>query len=229
VWTPDGQRIAYSDQSTAGGNIFLRRRDGTGNAEALTTGGGLKVPFSFTSKGDLLAVMQQASTSEDIAVLALADKQLTPFVDTPANERMPAFSPNGRWIAYSSDETGSFEVYVRPYPTGNRVPISAGGGFEPVWTKNGRELIYLGGPALNRFMAVEIGVAGDELMPSKPQVLFEMPVAQPQQATWYDVSADGSRFVVLADDEVLTHVTVTFGFFDQVRRMFAGTEPSRRP
>jgi serine/threonine-protein kinase len=233
VWTPDGQQIAYSsNRGAAGTNIFLRRSDSTGVPEQLTTGGGLKVPFSFTSKGDLLAVMQQDATSLDIAVLSLADKQLTPFVDTPANEAGPAFSPNGRWIAYQSDETGSWEVYVRPYPGpgGNRIPISAGGGVQPVWTKNGRELIYLGGPTMNRCMAVDIGVEGNELKPGTPQLLFEMPVAQPMPARWYDVSADGGLFVVLAaDDETLTHVTVIFGFFDQVRRMLAGIEPSRRP
>jgi hypothetical protein len=70
-------------------------------------------------------------------------------------------------------------------------------------------------------LAVELGVAGDELMPGTLQVLFEMPVAQPQRATWYDVSIEAAAFVVRAD-EVLTHVTVIFGFFDQVRRMLAG-------
>jgi hypothetical protein len=83
---------------------------------------------------------------------------------------------------------------------------------------------------MNRFMAVDIGVEGNELKPGTPQLLFEMPVAQPMPARWYDVSADGGLFVVLAaDDETLTHVTVIFGFFDQVRRMLAGTEPSRHP
>jgi eukaryotic-like serine/threonine-protein kinase len=233
VWSPDGQQIAYSsNRGAAGTNIYLRRSDGTGVPEALTTGVGLKVPFSFTSKGDLLAVMQEDSTSLDIGVLSLVDKQLTPFVATPANETGPAFSPNGRWIAYQSDETGSWEVYVRPYPGpgGKRVPISDGGGVQPVWTKDGRELIYLGGPTMNRFMAVDIGVEGNELKLGTPQVLFEMPVAQPMPARWFDVSADGRRFAVLAaDDERLTHVTVIFKFFDQVRRMLAGVESSHHP
>jgi hypothetical protein len=83
---------------------------------------------------------------------------------------------------------------------------------------------------MNRFMVVDIGVEGDKLTPGTPRALFEMPVVQPTQARWYDVTADGSRFVVLAaDDEMLTHVTVIFGFFDQVRRMLAGMDPSRRP
>ena len=84
-------------------------------------------------------------------------------------------------------------------------------------------MVYLAGSAMNRFMAVEIAVEGDVLRPGKPQLLFEMPVAHPSEASWYDISAEGSRFVVLeADDDVLTHVTLVFGFFDEVRRMLAG-------
>ena len=96
------------------------------------------------------------------------------------------------------------DVYVRPYPgPGGKWPISAGGGVQPHWTKGGRELVYLAGPAMNRFMAVEIAIEGDALRPGKPQLLFEMRVAHPPVAKWYDVSADGSRFVVLeADDDV---------------------------
>ena len=116
------------------------------------------------------------------------------------------------------------DVYVRPYPgPGGKWQISTGGGVQPLWTNGGRELVYLAGPTMNRFMAVDVVVEGDVLRPGKPRLLFEMPVAHPSEATWYDVSADGSRFVVLEpDDEVLTHVTLVFGFFDEVRRMLAG-------
>jgi eukaryotic-like serine/threonine-protein kinase len=164
---------------------------------------------------------KQAATSTDVVVLSLADGQLKPFAATPAEEGFLAFSPDGRWIAYQSDEAGAVDVDVRPYPgPGGRVQISAGGGVQPLWTKGGRELVYLAGPTMNRFMAVEIAVEGDALRPGKPQLVFEMPVAHPTEARWYDVSADGNRFVVLApDDEILTHVTLVFSFFDEVRRM----------
>jgi hypothetical protein len=88
-------------------------------------------------------------------------------------------------------------------------------------------LVYLAGPTMNRFIAVQIAVEGDVVRPGKPQLLFQIPVAHPSQSTWYNVSADGSRFVVLkADDDVgisaFTHVTLVFSFFDEVRRMLAG-------
>jgi hypothetical protein len=133
----------------------------------------------------------------DVVVLSLADRQLKPFAATPAEETMPAFSPDDRWIAYQSNEAGAMDVHVRRYPgPGGKWSISAGGGVQPHWTKGGRELVYLAGPTMNWFMAVEIAVEGDALRPGKPQLLFEMRVAQ-SEAMWYDVSADGSRFVVL--------------------------------
>jgi eukaryotic-like serine/threonine-protein kinase len=224
VWSPNGQQLAYSsDRGTGGRNIFLMRSDGTGEPEALTTGDVLKIPNSFSPNGHLLAAMQQDSASMDVVVLSLADRQLKPFAATPARETAPAFSPNGRWIAYQSDEDGTMDVYVAPYPgPGDKRRISVGGGVQPRWTKSGRELVYLAGPTMNRFMAVEIP-EGDALRAGTPQLVFEMPVAHPSQGGWYDVSADGSRFVVLAaDDDMLTHVTLVFGFFDEVRRMLAG-------
>ena len=128
VWSPDGQRLAYaSDRGTGGTNIFLRRSDGTGEPEALTTGDGLKIPSSFSPDGRLLAAMQRDSTSMDVVVLSLADRQLKPFAATPAQETQPAFSPNGRWIAYQSDEDGAMDVYVARI----RGP-AASGRFRPV-------------------------------------------------------------------------------------------------
>ena len=229
VWSSDGSRLAYSSDRVAGpGNIYLRRSDGAGDSEALTSGDGWKNPTSFSPDGRLLAAMLGASRSTDVVVLSLADRQLKPFAATAAaNEGFPAFSPDGRWIAYQSDEAGAMAVYVRPYPGPcGKWQISAGGGVQPHWTKGGRELVYLAGSTMNRLMAVEIAVEGDVLRPGNPQLLFEIPVARPSEATWYDVSADGSRFVVLeADDEVLTHVTLVLGFFDEVRRILGRVPP----
>jgi eukaryotic-like serine/threonine-protein kinase len=229
TWSPDGRRLAYySDRVSGGLNIFLTQSDGAGEPKALTTGVGPNLPSSFSPDGRLLAAMQQGSTSMDVVVLSLADKQLKPFAATPALELFPAFSPDGRWIAYESDDSGSKEVYVRPYPRpGGKWLISAGGGLQPVWTKGGRELVYVAGSARNRFMAVEISVDGDAIRAGQPQLLFEMPVAPLPEASWYDVTADGSRFVVLTANKDaptggFTHVTFVFNFFDEVRRALAG-------
>jgi eukaryotic-like serine/threonine-protein kinase len=241
VWSPDGQQLAYfSDRVSGGVNVFLRRSDGAGEPEALTTGDGIKLPTSFSPDGRLLLVMQAeqgsaagnvGAASYDVAVLSLADRQLTPFAATPATELLPAFSPDGRWVAYESVESGMVNVYVRPYPgPGGPYQISARGGAMAVWTKGGRELVYLAVPTgglpgpTDRFMAVEIAVEAGAFRPGKPQVLFEMPLGHPPLSKFYDVSSDGSRFVVLKVDEnvAFTHVTLVFNFFDEVRRVLAG-------
>ena len=107
----------------------------------------------------------------DMWVLPLAGERTpVPFLVTPFNERSPMFSPDGRWLAYVSDESGRDEVYVRSYPeTGKKVPISAEGGTDPVWSKNGRELFYRSGDSL---MAAPVKT-GTAFTVSKPQKLFE--------------------------------------------------------
>jgi Tol biopolymer transport system component len=128
VWSPDGRQLAYSSDRVSGGfNIFLRRSDGAGQPEALTTGKGIKLPTSFSPNGHLLAGMIQLGSPMDVVVLSLADKQLKPFTATPAEEGMPAFSPDGRWIAYQSNEGGAWDTGARrhgPAASGRSPPAA---------------------------------------------------------------------------------------------------------
>ena len=121
VWSPDGQQLAYcSDRVSGGVNIFLRRSDGAGEPEALTTGDGIKIPSSFSLDGRLLLVMQAEQGSAavtsvqlaDVAVLSLADRQVTPFAATPANEMLPAFSPGRSMDCVSVGRGRYVDVYV---------------------------------------------------------------------------------------------------------------------
>jgi len=165
-------------------------------------------------------------------VFSMADRQVRPLTARGSTEGVPVFSPDGRWIAYESNESGRGlrEAYVRPYPgPGGKWRISTASGFDPKWTRGGREITYMEGedPAATRLMAVDIGVDGDELKPGTPAVLFEAPVAgPPQDATWYDASADGTRFVYIkplatAPSQGFTHVMLALNFFDEVRRATA--------
>ena len=208
IWSNDGRRLGFfSDRSGVSLNIVTTRSDGGGETEALTSNSFVNVPMSFSPDGAWLAMMEQGRDASggarmDIMVLSLRDKKTTPFLATPASEMMPVFSPDGRWIAYQSDESGIVEVYVRPFPgPGGKWQVSLGGGGKPAWTKGGKEIVYAGGAALNEFFAVEITASGDTIVAGKPARLFSMPVTHPPNAWWHDVSRDGERFVLLKADE----------------------------
>ncbi|MGH9651389.1 MAG: TolB family protein, partial [Terriglobales bacterium] len=136
------------------------------------------------------------NTRSDIWILPLADNQKPfPFLQTPFDEQNAQFSPNGRWIAYSSDESGNSEVYVTPFPgQGGRWQISTGGGSRPSWRRDGKEIYYLAPD--DKLMAVSSSEKGAGLEVGPPQPLFTV---RPKRWRWgrgYDVTADGKRFVV---------------------------------
>jgi eukaryotic-like serine/threonine-protein kinase len=113
-WTPDGKRIAFFSGPAS---IFWQLADGSGGREQLTPGDLYAVPRSWSPDGQLLAfVLPAAATKRDIWVLRMSDRKAEPFLQTPFNETAPAFSPDGHWLAYASDESGRYEIYVRPYP-----------------------------------------------------------------------------------------------------------------
>lgn len=145
---------------------------------------------------------------------------LTPFLTTPANERDAALSPDGRFIAYASDESGSYQVYVQSFPgPGGKRQLSTNEGRFPRWTKGGREIVYVERPG--RFMAVEVSTDGESLRSGSPELLFEGNFGGPGSWPRYDVSADGERFYVfqrVEQDSDETTVTFVLDFFDEVRR-----------
>jgi len=144
-----------------------------------------------------------------------------PFLRTAANEWSAAFSPDGRWMAYSSDESGNFEVYVRPFPgPGSKWRVSVAGGTMPVWSKSGRELAY---ETLDRrLMIVSYGVSGDTFTPGKPRLGSTQQIS-PLGRQNMDLAPDGKHFAVLIAQPALPEeslsggVSVLLNFFDYLK------------
>jgi hypothetical protein len=145
------------------------------------------------------------------------------FLRTPANEILPRFSPDGRWIAYRSDETGSVEIYVRPFPatSGGKWQISAGGGLYAFWSNNGRELFFE--TTDSRIMVVDYTVDGASFMPGRPRLWSDKQLFYPGTSN-LDLAPDGKRFVMLALPEAAStekgsvHVMMLLNFFDELKR-----------
>ncbi len=196
IWTVDGERITYRSIPF---DLVWRAADGSGDIETLTSLEGAGEPGSWSPDGKMLTFTDvHPSSGADIWVLSLEDgRGPRPVVQTPAAEAGGAFSPDGRWIAYDSKESGRLEVYVQPFPgPGRRWQISTEGGRQAVWARNGREIFYRSG---DRMMAVEVETEPSFSL-SKPEVLFEGNYAGSVEAFGsanYDVTADGRRFVMI--------------------------------
>jgi len=144
AWSPDGQWLAFSsDRDTPGlSNVYRMPSDGSGAPERLFPSDSIQYVADWSSQGVLASLQCDVDESCDILVIP-PDSAPRPFLATPANEIWPAFSPDGRWLAYASDQSGRFEVYVRPYPAGGpATQVSGSGGIRPMWSRDGRLLIY---------------------------------------------------------------------------------------
>ena len=221
VWTPDGKRIAFESIKEGPQNLFWQLADGGGGLERLTTSEYTQIPMSRSQDGQLLAFVElHPSTGYDIWVMRLGDRKAQPFLRTQFNESAPRFSPDGRWLAYTSDESGRYEIYVQPYPgPGGKWQISTEGGTEPVWNPNGRELFYRSG---DKMMTVDIATQ-PSFAPGNPRVLFEgQYVPTPASAPNYDVSPDGQRFLMLKPSESAetapTQINVVLNWFEELKQ-----------
>jgi WD40 repeat protein len=238
VWTPDGKHIAFVSQSLGAYSIRWIRADGAGEAQPLLEGKDTGVPYSFSPDGKRLAFYGSGvDTGFDLWTLPLdvSDPEHPkpgkpePFLRTPFGEIEPAFSPDGRWIAYSSDESGRNEVYVRPFPGGapsgsGKWQISAGGGLHPIWSRDGRELFYE--TLDDHIMVAAYTASADSFAANKPRPWSNTQILQPSGfPVWnLDLAPDGKRFAVFprpdatGEQKGSVHVTVLLNFFDELRR-----------
>ena len=173
VWTPDGKRIVFSSGQGGRYNLFVTAADGSGRPEGLTDTPESKKPTSISPSGDfMLFNYNSPSTGSDIWQMSLNRHTAPrPYIQTPFNENEGMLSPDGRWVAYMSDETGRNEIYVRAYAApGGKKRISIDGGTAPAWNTNGRELFYHTGDAL---MAVSVVPDVQTVRSGVPTRLFQ--------------------------------------------------------
>ena len=238
VWHPDGQILAFTGE---GGNLFSVVADGSGVVEPLTTSDAesislrrLDIPSSWSSDGKTLAFTRrqdpQTPTNRDIWMLSVGNGPPTarPFLTTPADERVAEFSPDGRYVAYQSTQSGQAEIYVQPYPGTGAQVVSTDGGTQPAWDRGGRELYYWA-PGRNgaiRMMAVDV-VLGNTFAVGKPRVLFEKPSVRFPQGLGgrvYDVTPDGKRFIMnqQTDDDSqppITEIVLVQNWVEELKRL----------
>jgi eukaryotic-like serine/threonine-protein kinase len=220
IWTRDGKRIVFRSTKTGSWNAFQKNADGPGNAEQLTNSQYLTEPSSFSPDGTLLAFTEQHPVSRrDIWVLPMnGDRKPRVLIQTPADESVPRFSPDGRWIAYVSDTSGRPEVFVKPFPlSAEKWQISTAGGREPVWAPNGSELFYRDG---DKLMVADVKTQ-PSFAAAKPRLVFEGDYegALASRAN-FDISPDGRRFLMLqaaARREAQAEIKIVPNWVEQVR------------
>ncbi len=228
AWTPDGERIAFSstrgDQSE--GNLYWQRTDGTGETERLTESRKRQVPISWHPTGKFLAFREQSSEGTKIFILPLTGDETsgwkpgtpTALLDGSSSEFDAAFSPDGLWLAYASNELGRSEVFVRPFPgPGGKWQVSTDGGRMPMWNRTRSELLYRA--AEGRIKVASYTVEGGLFRPQTPRVWSPGLVPVRAQAVTYDLHPDGNRVAVLKASGEAEHVTLIVDFFDELRRL----------
>jgi eukaryotic-like serine/threonine-protein kinase len=200
VWSPDGARIAYSSARQSGYKLYVASASGTGVAEPLIESDADEYPSDWSRDGKYIALTfsgWKKQTNNGIWVLPLfGDRKPFPYLPSQFNESDAVFSPDGRWLAYASDQSGSVEVYLSPFPAGGgKWQVSRGGGDQPEWNRDGSALYYVapGG----KMMEASIQEKGATVVVGEPRQLFQAARAGTSLgARSYCVTRDGKRFLV---------------------------------
>jgi serine/threonine-protein kinase len=222
VWTPDGKFVTFA--ATRGNPVrqILRKPADGSTGEELLAGSDRHLHLGgWSPSGDALVAM--ATDTGHIWLLQPRDKQpLRPFLQTQYQTRAGTISPDGRWLAYASNDSNRFEVYVQAFPgPGAKYQISSDGGAEPIWARNGRELFYRNG---DKMMAVPIQTQGGRFDAGTPAALFEGHFAVSNVSggdAWYDVSPDGQRFLMLRpeDSQSTASIVMVQDWMDELKRL----------
>ena len=220
VWTPDGHRLVFFSQHEGEHGLFWQPADRSGGAEKLTTGA---PPSGVTPDGT--QVIFGYGGNQDLMMLSLdGTRRVHPLLGTtPAVERNGIVSPDGRWLAYESDNAGRFEIYVRPFPntSAGQWLISTAGGTRPLWAPSGQEIFYVAPDGA--LMAVRVNPGGGRWSSGSPAKVLEGPYVTRglRDKRTYDVSADGKRFLMVKQpaNQAAPQIVVVQNWAEELKRL----------
>jgi eukaryotic-like serine/threonine-protein kinase len=201
VWTPDSRRLIFGSERSGARNLFEQVADGTGAIERLTESPNLQNPTTISPDGARLVFTEtMPRTGDDVMMLPLSgERRAVALIQTPFAERNGEVSPDGRWIAYEANDSGQFEIYVRPFPNviEGRWQVSSGGGTRPLWARNGQELFFLALTGALMRVGVERGTSWAATAPVQLfEGLYTTGTLRARLGRSYDVSPDGKRFLM---------------------------------
>jgi serine/threonine-protein kinase len=221
-WTGDGKWVTFSSIRDRASNIYWKQADFSGEAQRLTTSENDQVPFSWSSDGDVLIFGEQSPTTGwDLWSLSLEDAgKPQPIAQTEAIEFAGFLSPNGRWLAYQSNEEGQRDIYVQAFPpgSGGKWRISTKGGRSPRWAPNGEELFYW--EPSNRIMAVK--VTTDPTFTRGNPAPLRVELSLPSSYRIWDVTPDGQRFLIMQpqkESKSVTQINIVQNWFEELKRL----------
>jgi eukaryotic-like serine/threonine-protein kinase len=216
LWSPDGSRIAFSSNRKGRMDIFVKNANGIGEETALVESEVDQWTKDWSKDDRYIA--HGDSTGHIYALPLFGDRKSFPIVPSSANLNMPAFSFDGKWVAYSSDESGTYQVYVVSFPAADqRRTVSTGGGVQPRWRQDGKELYYL--TLDGKMMAVDIK-GENKIEPGIPHMLFDTELAVIWNNNQYEVTSDGQRFLLLKplSGTIPTPITVVLNWTSLLKK-----------
>jgi serine/threonine-protein kinase len=227
VWTPDGRRIIFSSNRSGQTNLWSQAADGTGTAERLTTSSNNQFATGITPDGTAVVFTEQTPTmGRDLLQLTLdGTRRVTPLLQTNFDERNAIVSPDGQWLAYESNSSGSLEIYVRPFPNvgGGQWKASTAGGRQPLWARSGKELFYVSPDGA--LLRVPVEASGAAWKGGTPMKLLEGRyfTGTASASRLYDVSPDGQRFLMITapgtDTSASPTISVVLNWTEELKRL----------